>query len=502
MNSNYANLINPNIFLLNVFVGMITFSIPFLWNAYKDILDKKKYITGQKIENILAREFYKKSIKFFGYFIQYPVCIVVFLGLVVIPLFFPFIAGILFLSGVFIYFSLLPQIFQKIEEKSSTNLKDFILHKEADEPDILMIFKELWQIKDENIEKEFSIKPVHVFDYFAQKINKLLKGKQPLIIKKYFNDFLTFINNRSNIFLVVSKEVFPKILEWHFEIWRKVYEYVSKEEEFNEWINYDEIYRVLDSIFQKIEERALKEREAFHFFNYFKKYEEKYKKEFVISKINKNFYYRDFLFRSFYKVFFKNIEDSPERDYIWKNYFPKEWKITKNNLENEENIISKASLNNFMEWTRDRIWREKEEFDEDLGNVSSNLFPEVSPFMWAPILIFVFSPSGENRAKSVIERTWNFGHIGRIRTFWYSEDNEEEIRKKIREETIKEEENTIELAYLLFKNWFSKENLDKHIKALKYLEYPKESTKENKRIRLLNIFNRIKKYIEKGLEKI
>lgn len=321
------------------------------------------------------------------------------------------------------------------------------------------------------------------------------------IISKLLNDFNNFINNRSFFLSVLSKEFFPKILDWHFKVWEKEYKYWIKKDYGEEFISYGEIFRILDSTLGSIEEISLNKRETLIFFNYFKKHAETYKEK-VIEYENEKYYYIEALFNTFYQIFFENIGSSPERYSIWKNYFPKEWKITKNNLENKENIISRVSLNNFMKWTRDRIWRAKEEFDEDLDNVSSNLFPEVSPFLWAPILIFVLSPYGENKVKSVIERTWNFGSIGRTKTFWYSEYNEEEIRKKIRETAIKEEENTIELAYLLFKKQFLKENLDKYIKALKYLEYPKESIKEHKRIRLLIIFTKITRYIEKGLEEI
>ncbi len=318
------------------------------------------------------------------------------------------------------------------------------------------------------------------------------------IILKILNDFNNFINNRSFFLSVLSKEFFPKILDLHFKTWEKEYKYWIKKGYREEFVSYGEIFRILDSTLGRIEKISLNKRETLIFFNYFKKHVETYKKK-VIEHEDEKYYYIEVLFNTFYQIFFENIGSSPERYSIWKNYFPKEWKITKNNLENKENIISLVSLNNFIKWTRDRIWRAKEEIDEDLDNVSSNLFPEVSPILWAPILIFVLSPYGENRVKSVIERTWNFGFVGRIEIFSVKE---EEFRKKIRETAIKEEENTIELAYLLFKKQFSKENINKYIKALKYLEYPKEPTKENKRINLLNIFTKIKKYIEKRLEKI
>jgi len=46
------------------------------------------------------------------------------------------------------------------------------------------------------------------------------------------------------------------------------------------------------------------------------------------------------------------------------------------------------------------------------------------------------------------------------------------------------------LSYLLFKNVFSKENLEKYIKSLKELKYD-EPNKEKRRLNFLNIFNEI-----------
>jgi len=491
--------INPNMFLLTVFVGMITFSIPFLWNAHQRILDKKKYATGEKIEGILSKEFYQKSIKFFEYFVQYPIGVVIFLGLFIVPILLSFKIGVIFLTIVFLYFLFLPQVFQFIENKSTTSLKEFLIHKEADNPDVLKIFNELWQKKDDEIEKEFSIRPIHIFKHFSQKIDQLLENEQLTIAQKYLDSFSTFINNRSIVFLVVLREIFPKILEWHFKIWKKKYEYLKKEEKLEEWSNYSKISRILGSIVERIEERSLKEREVFSFFECFKRHTEKYKKKFIKGKESKKYYYIESLFSIFYLVFFKNIENSPERFDIWEHYFPEEWKVKKNNLEDRDNIISRISLHRFLQWIQQRIWQTKNEWDKDLDDISSNLFPKTEPVLWARILIFVFSPYSENRVKSVIERPWNFGYAGRVRTYsGYPEDNEEEFNRKMSEmmhsEKKMETKNTFELVYLLFSQQFSKENLEKYINDIKALKYEKKSKEENKRLRLLNIFKEMLKF--------
>lgn len=481
------DLFDSKMFLLTIFIGMITFSIPFLWNAYQNILDKKKHVTGEKIENILAKEFYHKSVRFFEYFLQYPVGIIVFLGLFIVPILFPLKIAITFLMVVFFYFFFLPQIFQMIENKSSTNLKDFLLHKEAEETDVLKIFKELWQRKDDEIEQEFSIKPVHVFEFFSQKIDRLLEKSYLDIAREYFNDFLARIHNRSIIFLVMLTEIFPKILEWHYRIWEKEYEYLSRKDKLREWSSYGKVSRILNSILEKIEERSLREHWAFGFFEPFKKHAEEYKKKFVESEKGKKYYYIESLLSIFYQVFFENIEASSERYDIWEHYFPKEWKITKTHLEDNENIIAQVSLNKFLHWTQERMWQTKEEFDRKLDDVASNLFHEIEPRVWVPVLIFCLSPHvGDNRVKSVIERPWNFGGAGRV----FFGCGEEDLLERMESQIESEKRNTFELATVLFKDTFSKENLERYIEDLKGLEgkYKDDSLEEDKRAKLLGIF--------------
>jgi len=306
------------------------------------------------------------------------------------------------------------------------------------------------------------------------------------IISKLLDDFDAFINSRSIVLLMWPNGAFPKILEWHFEIWEKEYKYLTKKDKLDEWSSYSEISRTLDSLLQKIEKRVLQERQSFSFFEIFKKHAEKHKEKFIESEDkSKKYYYVESLFSIFYRVFFDAIENSPERYDIWEHYFPKEWKITKNNIINEKNIISRISLHKFLNWAQERIWQAKEDFDRNLDDVSHNLFPEVEPVLWARILTFVFSPYGENRVKSVIERPWNFGFVGRIRTYsGYPENLAEKI----------ETNSTFELAYLLFSNQFSKDNIEKYINNLKELKYDKESKEENKRLRLLGIFEEMLKY--------
>lgn len=352
----------------------------------------------------------------------------------------------------------------------------------------------VWETEKINTQNE-----LRFFEILSSSVEELLKNRKIMnenlkTISKVLGDFDAFINNRSIVLLMWPNGAFTKILEWHFKIWEKEYKYLIKKDKLDEWSRYSEISKTLDSIFQKVEERALKERESF-FLETLKKQSEKYKRQFIESEDKSiKYYYIEFLFDIFYRVFFEVIENSPESYNIWKDCFPKEWKITKSNLTSKENVISRISLNNFLNWAQGRIWQAKEDFDKNLDDVARNLFPEVEPILWARILTFVLSRYGENRVKSVIERSWNFGYIGRVRTYsGYPEDDEEEFRRKMNEmmpstERI-EANSTFELTYLLFSNQFSKKNLEEYINNLKELKYNKESKEENKRLELLAIFD-------------
>ncbi|MEW6715181.1 MAG: hypothetical protein AB1306_08850 [Nitrospirota bacterium] len=304
-----------------------------------------------------------------------------------------------------------------------------------------------------------------------------------IIASKLLGDFNNFIANRSTTFLTRSDGMLSNILEWHFGMWKKGHGYLYKKDKLDVWGLYSDLSRTIDSIFREIETRALKERESFPFFERFKKHAEKYKKESEASR-----HYNEYLFDTFYQVFFQHIYDAPEKYEIWDHYFPKEWKITKSNLQNPENIISNVSLRHFLKWASGRIWQTREENDFSLNEVSSNLFPEVDPIIWAEILIFFYSPLGEDRFRSVIERPWNFG-FGRA----YIYSNEEEISKIFEEEEI----STFELSYLLFKNKLSMINLEGYIKSLEKLSYLEESKEERKRLSLLSYFTKMLVFVRK-----
>jgi len=283
----------------------------------------------------------------------------------------------------------------------------------------------------------------------------------------------------------------------------KKYKLLGKESKLDKRSNYNEILRILNDIFNKIEERSFKERMAYSFFEHFEKHTEHYKEKLVEN--NKKRYYIDSLFNIFCRVFFENVAKSPEKYDIWEDYFPEGWKIKKSNYE--KNIIARKLCSKFLQWARDIVLSDKKELAPDLGDISSNLFPEVEPSLWITILLlFVYSRYKDNRMKMKslieIEHSWDFGPIWRVRIRDLSNSNGEAIRKMDEAMQLADEaemKKTFELAWLLFREQFSKENLEKYIKSLKELEpeYKEDFEKENKRLRLLNVFNEMLKFLNK-----
>jgi len=163
-------IINIASYVQTIFLGLIAFSIPFLWNAYQRILRIREKSIRKDIESTLNKEVYIKHTNYFAALLQYPTGLLVFLGLFLTPFLSPIlIIPILIVS--FIYFVFLPQIFHWIEKRSATSLRDFLNYKEAKSEDLQKVFKELWQNDDQSIEKNFQLKIEDLAQIYIQKID-------------------------------------------------------------------------------------------------------------------------------------------------------------------------------------------------------------------------------------------------------------------------------------------------------------------------------------------
>jgi len=312
-----------------------------------------------------------------------------------------------------------------------------------------------------------------------------------ITIESLLRGFQISLENRKISSFFYPKDFFKELLRWHYLMWKNEKKYLRREKDIKLWAIYGRISRLLDTIIINIVERILRGEEDHVFFPLFKDSKEQY------IEHKDDLKYLENLFGIFCPKFFDNIGKSPRPHDIWGHYFPKEWKVTKNNLENKETkYISKIWLIKFLEWAIPRIEHPKEGSDVDLDTIVRELFPNVDPILWSEFLIFSFSTkTSESRVQSLIERVWNFGYVGRIFLGDYTNDFGENFRK--REEALKK--NTIGFIYY-FNNkvikTFTKKRLLEYKDELEQLKdvYDKKSREERNRLKLIYLVNKLIKY--------
>ena len=351
----------------------------------------------------------------------------------------------------------------------------FYLKKIQNIHDIEEAWRSVWQTESINYQNE-----IKFFDIFYVTVNKLLhcEKKNILFATKMLEDFDNCVEKRSPGFFTLPDKPLVIFLNWHFEMWQRGQEFQYQDDSIESWGIYDQIFRTIESIFQKIIIIVLKGRHAYLFFKTLKEHTENNK-----VTVSNNLYV-EFIFRSFYEFFFENIHSSTDKFNIWNHYFPVEWKVTISNLQSSENQISQITLNNFLEWAVPKILEEIEEKDFSLDDVSRNIFPEVDSIIWASILIFVYSSYSDDRTqlRSAIERPWNFGFFSHVKVSSISKNDD--IQNSLTTDVF----NTVALAFFIFPRQFSYENLVKYLDSLQEISYPEGSNEESKRLRLYNLF--------------
>ncbi|MEX2410386.1 MAG: hypothetical protein WD607_03270 [Candidatus Paceibacterota bacterium] len=326
---------------------------------------------------------------------------------------------------------------------------------------------------------------------FINEIDQLIKSNKSKNWKTASNlidGFYANIEKRNKIYLIISEKFFPKILEWHFLVWK--INLMNTQDLNNEYslIKYEHIFHIkslLNEIIRYVTKETLTGNggHAFSYFNHLKNHVDKYKKEHFKINNNKNFYVNHV---PIYQDCLEFMPESSESYDIWSTYFPSSWKINKRNLES--NKIPWIWYDRFIYWAIPRIQRNnlnssEDEWDEKLDDISKGLFDSVDPITWAKIITFILKPS-EPRIKKFIEDTKVFGLIGRSYSSWNDKEFENQHKRYIDE--------TIDLAVYLFGNKvFTEENIKKWIEDLNNLEYSKDSIEFVKKESWKNILTSI-----------
>ncbi len=161
------------------------------------------------------------------------------------------------------------------------------------------------------------------------------------------------------------------------------------------------------------------------------------------------------LFTSFCPTFFNEIDNAPSNYEVWEHNFPTEWKIT---IANIENGIPRVILHEFLQWSRDRIFKENDQaFDKDLTKVVNGIFPNVHSSFFTAFLMLFFSPE----VKYAIEKDPNFYILGTSVSWTGSveeskEERNERLAEMMRAKAESQREETIRIILNFFSHHWSK----------------------------------------------
>jgi len=408
----------------------------------------------------------------------------VYIGMVYIPLFFwdilpsvfRLLETLIWIAGICLIVKTVADSYSWVKGNTSVPRLRY-LRRLKNKEEMAVVWGSLWAIKKLDFREEHDF-----FKIFAIKIDNLLKNaiKNKETLSKMLLDFLGNISNRTTSLI---SNCSLKIFNWNAYLWDK--ENIVPKNKERKGITYFEVSNPIDRITDLFIERNLTEGMDYALFDVLKKF---------INEDKKKPQYLDRFFNVFYRVFFENfgilIKESPS----WDNYFPKEWKITKENILDANNFLTSKTLNRFLKWAQYRIISPKKDYDQELDKATSKLFPEVDPTIFSKILIFVLSLHDPNNwGKSVISKKWNFGGMRFVDVF--SGDKEGKIDYK------KERKNTFELTLIIFKEIFTEKKIKEIIKELKALNNFQNTGIEHRRDVLLNIFEEILKYIKETKRK-
>jgi len=323
-----------------IFLGLITFSVPFLWNVYFQISQLLSKINEKTIDGILKKEFYKRIHRDFKVFFLIPIVVILLGGLTFSYWLSPVILWIFILLFILIFGFWSTQIYEWRFRKSEVPLKKFLENKIIDE-DLIYIFKELFQMKDTEIEIKFDINPKELMNLYTEKIDKGLEiDEKQEIIQKLFLIFQVNFENRSLWGIFISN-FWKKFLEWHLKLWKKYYS-PSRSAYIN---TFHRLKNNFDIIFRKVLSEGSIDY-LYDFFDEFVKHINKNIEEKIEVEGKEKYYVKEFL-GDFCNILFKEACKLPYHHEIW-DLIPYEWKITAKNLK--EKIIPGIFLNNFFRW--------------------------------------------------------------------------------------------------------------------------------------------------------
>lgn len=152
------------------------------------------------------------------------------------------------------------------------------------------------------------------------------------------------------------------------------------------------------------------------------------------------------LSNTFFPSFFNTIDTAPAKHDIWGHYFPPEWRITHNNVHNQQ---SRLVLFKFLKWSRDRLLSDSQEYDKNLSEVVGGLFPNVHHTLFPAFLILHTTGS----VKSAIKREPRF-YLANTHISYNEEKSEEELSKMFAALDKEQRDETIDVILDYFNGYW------------------------------------------------
>ena len=335
----------------------------------------------------------------------------------------------------------------------------------------------LWSEKSEFNERDFT-------KIFISHIDDAIKHRELELVIQLSQTYVNNIEKRDRF--SIGYEILPKVLEWNEKLWageklwlksydteNRIQNLISQKHlpTFRSWAL--KIYKKTNSkrdrfwnwhyfggeFFQAITKTLLKDGHGpYQLFLSFKKHidESMEKLNKIEDEKEKQKYdrYITGLFASFCPSFFSEINSAPSNYEIWEHNFPSEWKIS---VANTESGISRVILHEFLQWSRDRIFKDdkKFDFDKSLTEVINGIFPNVHSSLFTAFLMLFFS----TEVKYAIEKEPNFYILGTSVSWTGSveeskEDMDKRLAKMMNAKAESQKEETISI--ILNPNFFSR----------------------------------------------
>jgi len=495
---------NLTVYFQTIFLGFITFSIPFLWNLYQKILEVKSKSVGYSIENIINKDLYKKADKLFVYYLLFPYIFFLLGGLVFSFCF----SSILLYFFIFTSFCLIlfsTKIYHWIEENSDISspmdkqLKNFISLTPIND-DLMRLLNQLFHKTDGEIEKQYFLNSSEWLDLFTCRTEKIIAQgtvdkQNGVVLYNILTSFHDSLENRDLLALLRSS-IFEKFLKSHLTVWKQGQ---GKEDE--EYILV--LLSVFESTISKIFTKSLEEQRGKYFIFFlsdFIKHINNSLEEKIEINGEKKLYVKDILsLTNFCNILFDRVPYHPSHLEIWRS-IPYEWRISSQILK--KGIVQRILFLEFLNWAFLRInTTNKSQYDQCLEEVSTELFPMTDQILWASILTFALSRyNPEARVESVIERPWIFGYMDFYSVLFEDaewEGDEEKILKLEEKRMEERRKETLELLKIVknrFGYTFSQKNIEKYLEEIKNLEdkYKDDEEKYHKLQRLKFVFEKLK----------